>query len=74
MIFFFFNDLVYLLLFLFLLHPPCCVGSSVVVVSGGYSLIAVCGFPIRVASRGAAGLQGMQASGLAAPGSRAQAQ
>jgi len=52
----FFNNFIYLFLFVFLLHPPCCVGFSLAVVSGGYSLIAVCGFLISVASHGGAGL------------------
>ena len=44
----------------------CCVGFSLVVASGGYSLAAVHGLPIAVVSLVEHGLEGEQASVIAA--------
>ena len=43
-------------------------GLSLVVESGGYSLAAACGFLVSAACLGEHGLQGAQASVVAAPG------
>ena len=45
----------------------CCTGFSFIVESGSYSLIAVCGLFIAVASLVEHGLSGMQASVVVAP-------
>ena len=66
--FFFFFFLSFVYLFLVVLGLHCSAGFSLVVASGGYSLVAVCGLLIAVASLIAEhGLWGSRASVVAVP-------
>ena len=64
--FYFFFVINFIELFLDGLSLHCCVGFYLVVASGGYSLAAVHGLPIAVVSLVEHGLEGEQASVIAA--------
>ena len=65
----FFKKIIYYLLVWAVLGLCCCTGFSLVAVNGGYSLVAVPGLLITLASLVEEhGLQGAQASAVVAPG------